>query len=1006
MPDGVKLITDIYLPLLSDCLRYELVLDTTILNLNIVDAFEIEFIKKGTQIIIYDSITPPDTLGKNPLRLKWNYYDPQNLIKNPNPYQMPVILTRTPYDKTDDDAMALMTMLGYAGILQDMRGRYASEGVYMPMYSDSWNKSPYHPTWGHALDRQTSLSDAKHGNNHEDGYNSIRYITGEYQYDSLMDWLKNETIVYDIDLDGDLDSVKGNNSLTRVYDYNLDGIPDTFVVATPNIGTFGASALANTQYQEAAAHKIDTLRAGLKCLLPIVGTNEHMKYTGYQNGVFRDRIVTGWIKGQIFTGVDDDCDTCSFGSGNYFRNIDEGFGNPGGVHNTLHTSWDYGNDNKFAAANEAIDHFTSWRPNNNTVAGYYPNSNGRADMDASRAMLNATTGEGDINGTLSRYTNMDVPALHLFGWWDIFVDGQIETNNLMRKYASPKNRRMQKMVIGPWAHQTIGSTKTGDQEYPDNIFKALGLDLSSVDADIPPLTDIFSSDIVTWYRHNLNYSKGLGEPKIFIPASTTWQPGGGGICGVDSIRIPAEDYIVPFADFINFLSGFAALPPMVIEVELCKQGVPTLMTFEIPANSNSLLEGLDNAEIKPPKDKNYADPNISPPVQFYVVGDGLDNTVGNYWFEADSFPLVNDIQWTKTYMHQDGSLNFTKPISDEGFKIYVHDPDDPVLTTGGANMIVRTPQDDRNSQGQMNLADPNFAPYTMNRTGVVSFTGEPIQDSLSIIGFPVATIYAKSNPGGVINGPTDTDFFVRVLDVFPDGRELFVQEGCVNARARNYARGILHGANGDQDYHSGFPSDEKADGIDDIPFSNIEIGQLYEYKFKMLPIAYTFGAGHRMKILISSSNYNRYQVNANVPIEEGEFFRRKPGDGQSYIYNGQIMYPRVAVQRIAFSDAYPSSIDLPIYTPGVIASVEEETIKPVLNALVYPNPAKDNISVYMSKIGKYRVALLNIAGQTVFNGSFTDQINIDLSNQQSGLYLVRIEDTQTGTSIVEKISVQ
>ena len=1006
MPDGVKLMTDVYLPVLSDCLIYNLVLDTTIGFITVSDSFQVEFIKKGTQIIMYDSITAPDTLGTNPLRLKWNYYDPQNLIKNPNPYQMPVIFTRTPYDKTGEDAMALMTLLGNSAVMQDMRGRYSSEGVYMPMYSDSWNKNPYHPTWGHVLDRQTDINDPKHGNNHEDGYNSIRYMTGEYQFDTSMTWLKDETIFYDIDMDGDLDEVTNNNRLMRVYDYNFDGIPDTFPVATPNIGTFGASALGNTQYQAAAAHKIDTLRPGLKCLLPIVATNEHFKYTGYQNGVFRDRIVTGWVKGQIFTGVDDDCDTCGIGGTNYYKDMDQALGNPGGVHNTLHTSWDYGNANKFDAANEAIDHFTMWRPNENFMAGYYPNSNGRADLDASRAMLNATTGEGDANGTLSRYTNMDVPAYHLFGWWDIFVDGQIETNNLMRKYASPKNRRMQKIVIGPWAHQTIGSTETGDQEYPDNIYESLGLDLSDVGGDTLPLTDIFSSDIVSWYRHNLNYSKGLGEPKIFIPESNTAQPGSGCPTGLDSIRIPSRDYTILFEDFINYLAGSAPLPPIWVEIRVCG-GVPTEMEFEIPAGANSLLPGLANQEIKPPKDKNFSDPNIAPPVRFYVVGDGLDNTVGNYWFEADSFPLINDIKWTKTYMHQDGSLNFTKPVMDEGFKIYVHDPDDPILTTGGANMIVRTPQDDRNSQGQMNLADPAFAPYTMDRPGVISFTGAPIQDSLCIIGFPVATVYAKSNPGGVTSGPTDTDFFVRVLDVFPDGRELFVYEGCVNARGRNYARGIVHGADGSVNYHSGMPSDEKADGIDDIPFTNIEMGQIYEYKFKMMPIAYTWGAGHKMKILISSSNYTRYQVNPNLPMEEGEFFRRKPGDGQSYTYNGVAMYPRVAVQRVAFSDVYPSNIDLPMYTPGEIASVEDDVFtKPTLNALVYPNPARDKVSVYMSKVGKYSVELMNISGQTVYSASFTDQIDIDISDKRGGLYLVKIEDLRTGERIVEKISVQ
>ncbi|HHZ64354.1 MAG TPA: hypothetical protein EYN51_02455, partial [Flavobacteriales bacterium] len=521
MPDGIKLMTDVYLPLLSDSLTYMITIDT-IIGLHILDSFNIELIKKGTQIIIYDSITLPDTLSTSPLKLKWNYYDKQNLVANPNPFQLPVIFTRTPYNKTGEDAMALMTLLGNTAVMQDMRGRYASEGVYMPMYSDSWAKHPYHPTWGHVLDRQTPIGDPKHGNFHEDGYNSIRYMTGAYAYDSTMNWLKDSAIVYDIDLDGDDDTITGNNRLMRVYDYNNDGVLDTFPVPTPSIGCFGASALANTQYQQAAAHWIDTLEAGLKCLLPIVGTNEHMRFTGYHNGVFRDRIVTGWVKGQIFTGVTDDCDTCQVGK-NYYRNMDEALGNPAGVHNVTHTSYDYGNNNKFDAATEAIDHFTMFRPTANDVAGYYPNSIGRIDMDASRATVDAF-GEGDMNGAYSRYRNMQVPAYHLFGWWDIFVDGQIETNNLMRKYGSPEIRKLQKVVIGPWAHQTIGSVETGDQSYPDNVYEALGLDISATGDDTLPLTDIFGSDIVSWYRHNLNYSKGYGEPKVFIPESKNWHP--------------------------------------------------------------------------------------------------------------------------------------------------------------------------------------------------------------------------------------------------------------------------------------------------------------------------------------------------------------------------------------------------------------------------------------------------------------------------------------------------
>jgi hypothetical protein len=45
---------------------------------------------------------------------------------------------------------------------------------------------------------------------------------------------------------------------------------------------FGASALGNTQYQAAAAHRINPLGRGLKSLLPIVAALEHYNYTGYQ----------------------------------------------------------------------------------------------------------------------------------------------------------------------------------------------------------------------------------------------------------------------------------------------------------------------------------------------------------------------------------------------------------------------------------------------------------------------------------------------------------------------------------------------------------------------------------------------------------------------------------------------------------------------------------------------------------------------------------------------------
>jgi hypothetical protein len=568
------------------------------------------------------------------------------------------------------------------------------------------------------------------------------------------------------------------------------------------------------------------------------------------------------------------------------------------------------------------------------------------------------------------------------------------------------------MIIGPWAHQTIGSNITGDQTYPNNVYSAMGIDISEVDGDDLPIADVFGSELVSWYRHNLNYSKGLGEPKVFIPESQRWQPGGGGFCGVDSLRIPSQDYIIKFKDFINYIAGFSGLPEIKIEASFCHTGVPTTMTFPIPAG-NPLIPGLDaGEEVLPPKDKNFANPDSVAPVRFYVVGDGLDNTVGNYWFEADSFPLVNDIQWSQMYLHQNGDLDFSAPSEDEGYKIYVHDPDDPVITTGGANMIVRTPQDDRNSQGQMDLSDPNFAPYSMERPGVIQFTSVPITetngyigDSLCIIGFPVFTLFAKSNPTG---SPelTDTDFMVRVIDVCPDGRELFVVEGCINARARNYARALVHGANGTINYHGGFPEDEPQNNIDDIPYSNINSGQLYEYKFKMMPIAYTWGHNHKIKILISSSNYPRYQANPNLPIEDGEFFRRKPGDGQQYTFNGETLTPREAVQRIAFSPEFKTQIDLPIYSPGVIAGIKNsETQKETtLDALLYPNPTQDQLYVFMNLKGRYLIEVFSPIGILVKKSLFSDHTQLETNDLKSGLYYSVITDLESGIKVSLKFT--
>jgi predicted acyl esterase len=914
MPDGIKLSTDVFLPITQDCMLVEITLPLPAFLGGTTTVGNVMMIPNRTQLIIYDSI------GGQP---------------NPNPYQLPVVFTRTPYDKSGDPTGEYVNLFGYASIMQDMRGRYASEGVYMPMYSDSWDKNPYHPNYGHVLD-VTDLSDPRNGNRHEDGYNSIRFIV-----DSLM------------------------------RDYG--SLPHTNTkMTTGDIAMFGASALGNSQYQAAAAHRIDPdpTKPGLKALFPIVATLEHYRYTGYQNGVFRDRIVTGWLKGQIFTGTDDDLNPID-------NDID----------NTLHSATDYGLPNKFDAANKAIDHFCTVRYNNENC-GYYPNSRGRADMDATAAPVDAN-GEGDANGQFSRYTNLKVPAYHLSGWWDIFTDGQIETWQRMRQY-NPQIANMQKLVIGPWAHQTTGGQTTGDLTYPNNVSDLIGIDLDDFGNNLD-LGKAVKSEIIGWFRYNLNHIPGreLGEPKVILPESQVWQDVGSPYF---QVRIPSEDVVVPLEVLINFVIGegdFSSVP-----VEVRETIFNTVLPFTIPVpNLGSLIDNISASPMGPIPFTDFS--QGIPDVRFYVPGpvdDGVaaNAGVGNYWFGTDTFPMVQHIRWTPKYLHANGSINDAAPSADEGYKLYVHDPDNPLLTIGGSNMIVRTPDGTRDSQGQFNLADPRYAPYTMDRDGVIAFETPLLTDTMSIRGFPVMTLYAKSNPAGATTGPTDTDFNVRVLDVYPDGREFFVFEGIVNARGRDYAKHLAdHGVENK-----------------DIPFSNIDIGKIYQYKFRMLPIAYTWGIDHKMKILIGSSNYTRYQVNPNLPIEDGEFFRRKPGDGQTYMYNGVEMAPRVAVQRVHFSPDHPCFINLPVYDPTFFVG-ETEPQGPVENTdmLVYPNPTAQEANVYASKPGNYQVQVLNALGQVVYENTMHDHVTFSVAKFQAGVYFVRMTDLKTAKLATERLVV-
>jgi hypothetical protein len=86
-------------------------------------------------------------------------------------------------------------------------------------------------------------------------------------------------------------------------------------------------------------------------------------------------------------------------------------------------------------------------------------------------------------------------------------------------------------------------------------------------------------------------------------------------------------------------------------------------------------------------------------------------------------------------------------------------------------------------------------------------------------------------------------------------------------------------------------------------------------------MAHVFNTGHRIRVIISSSNYPRFEVNPNT--------------GNPFIRNDPVTL--VAHNEIISSSEYPSALNIPV-TPYMSVS-ELSQIKPVsLDISVSPNP--------------------------------------------------------------------
>lgn len=243
--------------------------------------------------------------------------------------------------------------------------------------------------------------------------------------------------------------------------------------------------------------------------------------------------------------------------------------------------------------------------------------------------------------------------------------------------------------------------------------------------------------------------------------------------------------------------------------------------------------------------------NKTPRVQYYTMGI-------NKWQQSETWPPAG-VKY-KTYflesegeantMYGDGKLSSREDLKGEKADSFVYDPMNPVQSYGGGvcctgNAVQGGSFDQRKME---------------TRADILVYTSDPLEEGIEVSGFIETDLYVSSNV-------KDTDFTVKLIDVYPDGRAFNLDETIQRVRYR--------------------------EGYEKEVF--MKQGEVYKVILTPLSTSNYFKKGHRIRLEVSSSNFPRFARNLNTG---GDNFDEKTGV--------------IATNNVHHSEIYPSQIRIPI----------------------------------------------------------------------------------------------
>ncbi len=234
-----------------------------------------------------------------------------------------------------------------------------------------------------------------------------------------------------------------------------------------------------------------------------------------------------------------------------------------------------------------------------------------------------------------------------------------------------------------------------------------------------------------------------------------------------------------------------------------------------------------------------------PPIRLFVMGD-------NVWRDEEEWPLSRT-EYTSFYLHSsslanshwgDGTLNRQIPRNEKPDR-FTYDPSNPVT-----DYFFEKP-------GARDLRSVEV------RNDVLVYTSDPLKKDLEATGPIKAEIFASSSA-------KDTDFIVKVSDVYPNGFSQNIippLSGVIRARYRD--------------------SESKPSLL--IP------GEIYKFDIGLMFTSHVFKKGHRIRVSITSSYFPHID--------------RNPNTGHPFGEDAEL---ECAKQTIYHDDKHPSRLILPV----------------------------------------------------------------------------------------------